>query len=82
MIFVFIRLNKNIDGINIFIHEYLYTIMLTTHALNDIKSSLEDKITIFKSLVILKIVHIAIITKVSITVIEELKQIRKNFFMG
>ena len=56
--------------------------MLTTHALNDIKSSLEDKITIFKSLVILKIVHIAIITKVSNTVIEELKQIRKSFFMG
>ena len=43
------------------------------------KLTLEGKITIFKSLAISKIVHLAIITKVPNTVIEELKQIQKNF---
>ena len=43
------------------------------------KLPLEGKITIFKSLAISKIVHLAIITKVPNTVIEELKQIQKNF---
>ena len=39
------------------------------------KLTLEGKTTIFKSLAISKIVHLAIIKKVSNTVIEELKQI-------
>ena len=39
------------------------------------KLSLEGKTTIFKSLAISKIVQLAIITKVSNTVIEKLKQI-------
>ena len=43
------------------------------------KVTLDGKITIFKSLAISKIVHLAIITKVPNTVIEELKQIQKNF---
>ena len=43
------------------------------------KLTLEGKITIFKSLAISKIVHLAIITKVPNTVIEELKQIQKIF---
>ena len=43
------------------------------------KLTLEGKITVFKSLVISKIVHLAIITKVPNTVIQELKQIQKNF---
>ena len=43
------------------------------------KQSLESKITIFKSLAVSKIVHLVIITKVSNIVIEELKQIQKNF---
>ena len=38
------------------------------------KLTLEGKITIFKSLAISKIVHLAIITEVSDTVIEGLKQ--------
>ena len=42
------------------------------------KLTLEGKITIFKSLPMSKIVHLAIITKVPNTVIEELKQIQKN----
>ena len=37
------------------------------------KLTMEGKITIFKSLAISKIMHLAIITKVSNTVIEELK---------
>ena len=40
---------------------------------------MEGKIAIFKSLATSKIVHLAIITKVSNTVIEELKQIQKHF---
>ena len=44
------------------------------------KLTLEGKITIFKSLAISKIVHLAIITKVPNTVIEELKQIQKNLW--
>ena len=40
---------------------------------------MEGTITIFKSLAISKIVHLAIITKVPNTLIEELKQIQKNF---
>ena len=36
----------------------------------------------FKSLAISKIVHLAVITKVPNTVIEELKQIQKNLFVG
>ena len=43
------------------------------------KVTFEDKITIFKSVSISKIVHLMIITKVPNTVIEELKQIQKNF---
>ena len=43
------------------------------------KLTLEGKITIFKSLAISKIVHLAIIAKVPNTVIKELKQIQKNF---
>ena len=43
------------------------------------KLTLEGKITIFKSLAILKIVQLAIITKVPNTLIEELKQIQKDF---
>ena len=43
------------------------------------KLTLEGKITVFKSLGISKIVHLAIITKVTNTVIEELKQIHKTF---
>ena len=43
------------------------------------KLTLECKTTIFKSLAISKIVHLAIITKVPNTVIEELKQIQKTF---
>ena len=43
------------------------------------KLTLEGKITIFKSLAISKIVHLAIITKVPNTVIEDLKQIQKIF---
>ena len=43
------------------------------------KLTLESKITIFKSLAISKIVHLAIITKAPNTVIEELKQIQINF---
>ena len=39
------------------------------------KLTLEGKITIFKSLAISNIVHLAIITKVPYTVMEELKQI-------
>ena len=39
---------------------------------------LKDKIEIFKLLMISKIVHLAIITKVPNTVIEQLKQIQKN----
>ena len=39
------------------------------------KLTLEGKISIFKSLAISKIVHLAVRTKVSNTVIEELKQI-------
>ena len=42
------------------------------------KLTLEGKITIFKSLAILKIVQLAIITKVPNTLIEELKQIQKD----
>ena len=41
------------------------------------KLTLEGKITIFKSLTISKIVHLAIITKFPNTVIEQLKQIQK-----
>ena len=44
------------------------------------KLTLKGKITIFKSLAISKIVHLVIITKVPNTVIEELKQIQKNFW--
>ena len=43
------------------------------------KLTLEGKVTIFKSLAISKIVHFTIITKFPNTVIEELKQIQKNF---
>ena len=43
------------------------------------KLTLEGKITIFKSLAILKIVQLAIITKVPNTLIDELKQIQKDF---
>ena len=43
------------------------------------KLTLEDKITIFKSLSISKIVHLAKTTKVPNNVIEELKQIQKYF---
>ena len=43
------------------------------------KLTLEGKIPIFKKLAISKIVHLAIITKVQNTVIEELKQIQKHF---
>ena len=43
------------------------------------KLTSEGKITIFKSLAISKTVHIAIITKVPNTVIEELKQMQKTF---
>ena len=39
----------------------------------------EGKITIFKSLAVSKIVHLVMTTKVPNTVIEELKQIQKNF---
>ena len=39
----------------------------------------EGKITIFKSLAMSKIVHLVMTTKVPKTVIEELKQIQKNF---
>ena len=46
------------------------------------KLSLEGKITICQSLAILKIVRLAIITKVPNTVNEELKQIPKKLFMG
>ena len=42
------------------------------------KLTLEDKIGIFKSSVISKIVHVTIITKVPNAVIEELKQIQKT----
>ena len=42
------------------------------------KLTLEGKIAIFKSLAILEIVNLAIITKVPYTVIEELKQIQEN----
>ena len=45
------------------------------------KLTFEGKITILKLLVISKIVHIAMITKVPNTMIEELKQIQKNFFV-
>ena len=44
------------------------------------KLTLKGKITIFKSLAISKIVHLVIIAKVPNTVIEELKQIQKNFW--
>ena len=40
------------------------------------------KITIFKSLAISKILHLAIITKVTNTVIEGLKSIKKRVFFG
>ena len=43
------------------------------------KLTLEDKIKFFKLLVISKIVHLAIITIVPNTVIEQLKYIQKNF---
>ena len=43
------------------------------------KLTLEGKVTIFKSLAISKIVYFAVITKFPNTVIEELKQIQKNF---
>ena len=43
------------------------------------KLFLERKITIFNSLAISKIVHLAIISKVPNIVIEELKQTQKNF---
>ena len=43
------------------------------------KLTLGGKVTIFKSLAISKIVHFTIITKFPNTVIEELKQIQKNF---
>ena len=43
------------------------------------KLTLEGKLTIFKSLATSKIVHLAIITKFPNTVIEEVKQIQKNF---
>ena len=43
------------------------------------KLSLKGKVTIFESLAISKIVHLAIITKFPNTVIEELKQIQKTF---
>ena len=43
------------------------------------KLTLGGKITIFKSLAISKIVHLAIITKVPKTVVEELMEIQKNF---
>ena len=46
------------------------------------KRTLKGKIAIFKSLAISEIVHLAIITKVPNTVIEELKQIQKNFLWG
>ena len=46
------------------------------------KLTLEGKITIFKSLAISKIVHLAIITKVPNAVIEELKQTQKRLFVG
>ena len=46
------------------------------------KLTLEGKITIFKSLTISKIAHLAIITKVPNTVIEGLKQIQKNFLQN
>ena len=39
----------------------------------------EGKITIFKLLAMSKIVHLVMTTKVPNTVIEELKQIQKNF---
>ena len=44
------------------------------------KLTLEGKIAIVKSLVIPKIMHLAIITNVLDTVIEELKQIQKNLW--
>ena len=43
------------------------------------KLTLKEKIIIFKSLAISKIVHLTIITKVPNTVIEELKLIQKSF---
>ena len=43
------------------------------------KQTLESKIAIFKLLAISKIVNLATIRKVLYTVIEELKQIQKNF---
>ena len=45
------------------------------------KLTLEGKITIFKSLTISKIVHVARTTKAPNTVIEQLKQIQKNFLL-
>ena len=44
------------------------------------KLTLEGKIAIVKSLAIPKIMHLAIITNVLDTVIEELKQIQKNLW--
>ena len=43
------------------------------------KGTMDGKITIFKSLAMSKFLHLVIITKVLNTVIEELKQIPKNF---
>ena len=43
------------------------------------KGTIDGKITIFKSLAMSKFLHLGIITKVLNTVIEELKQIPKNF---
>ena len=43
------------------------------------KGTTDGKITIFKSLAMSKFLHLVIITKVLNTVIEELKQIPKNF---
>ena len=45
------------------------------------KLTLEGKITIFTSLAISKIVYLALLTTIPNSVIEELKQIQKNFYM-
>ena len=46
------------------------------------KLALEEKITIFKSLAISKIVYLALLTTIPNSVIEELTQIRKIFLWG
>ena len=46
------------------------------------KLTSEAKITIFKSLVISKIVYLALLTKIPNSVIEELKQFQKMFLWG